>query len=65
VDDFIKIKHNQIYEYAKNNGFLNNKIKKYELNNHEIHELYKNILSGYYDKKNNVKLEPIFELGNI
>lgn len=65
IDDFIKIKHNQIYEYAKNNSVLTKKIKKYELNNYEIHELYKNILSGYFDKISNIKLEPIFELGNI
>lgn len=65
IDDFVVSKNSQIYEYARNNSYLKDKIKKYEYNNSEIHELYKNILSGYYDRKYNIKLSALFEIGNL
>lgn len=65
IDDLVISKHSQIYEYARNNSYLKDKIKKYEYNNAEIHELYKNILSGYYDRKYNIRLSALFEIGDL
>jgi hypothetical protein len=49
VDEFIENRHNVIYEYAKNNVYLQNVIKPFQRNNQEINELYRNVLSGYHD----------------
>ena len=65
IDDFILYNHNKIYDYAKNNDYLTNIIKKFQINDTEMQDLYRNVLSGYYDINTGVKIQPIFQLGDI
>lgn len=65
IDDMVKFKNNHIYNYSINNSYLKGIIKKYEENNAEIHELYRNILSGYHDNIYNIKLSALYEIGDI
>lgn len=65
ADEFVKFKHNQIYNYVRNNSYLASITPKYDPNNYEVHELYKSILSGYYNIRTGVSVDSIFYLGDI
>jgi hypothetical protein len=54
IDEFILNNHKKIYDYAINNTHLIYKIKPYEFNNSEIHDLYKQIVMGYKDYSKNI-----------
>ncbi len=59
---FISFYASRIYEYAKNNTYLKNKIEPYSL---DQYQLYYNILTGYHAENTTLTLQPLFDIGKI
>ena len=61
-DQFIAFHATQIYNYAKNNTHLKKIIQPYSVNSHD---LYYNILTGYFPQNISQPLQPLYDIGDI
>lgn len=64
IDDIVISKSEAIYKYALNNPYLADVIKPFDYSKETI-ELYKSIVSGYYDNRTNVTLSSLFYGGDV